>query len=49
MRTADGGVSTGWGAWEVAYRFSYIDMLDNLKAVPTAGPAAAGPPITPSA
>ncbi|MGA2032003.1 MAG: porin [Thermoguttaceae bacterium] len=30
VRTSDGCVSTGKGAWEVAYRFSYIDMLDGL-------------------
>lgn len=30
VRTADGDVQTGRGAWEVAYRFSYIDMLDGL-------------------
>ena len=30
MRSCDGNVSTGRGAWEVAYRFSYIDMLDGL-------------------
>ena len=30
VRTCDGCVSTGRGAWEVAYRFSYIDMLDGL-------------------
>ena len=32
VRTGDGDVQTGWGAWEVAYRFSYIDMLDSLTA-----------------
>ena len=30
VRTCDGCTSTGRGAWEVAYRFSYIDMLDGL-------------------
>jgi phosphate-selective porin OprO and OprP len=30
VRTGDGNVATGWGAWEVAYRFSYIDNLDGL-------------------
>ena len=30
VRTCDGNVATGHGAWEVAYRFSYIDMLDGL-------------------
>ena len=31
VRTGDGDVATGRGAWEIAYRFSYIDMLDGLK------------------
>ena len=35
---------TGLGAWELAYRFSYIDMLDGLT---TKG--AGTPPIIPSA
>ena len=30
VRTSDGNVATGLGAWEVAYRFSYVDMLDGL-------------------
>ena len=30
VRTGDGNIATGIGAWEVAYRFSYIDMLDGL-------------------
>ena len=30
VRTCDGNVCTGHGAWEVAYRFSYIDMMDGL-------------------
>ena len=30
VRTCDGRRATGRGAWEVAYRFSYIDMLDGL-------------------
>jgi phosphate-selective porin OprO and OprP len=30
VRTCDNDVATGRGAWEVAYRFSYIDMLDDL-------------------
>jgi phosphate-selective porin OprO/OprP len=38
VRDCDGNVSTGRGAWEVAYRFSYIDMLDGLT-VPGAGMA----------
>jgi phosphate-selective porin OprO/OprP len=27
VRTND-GVETGWGAWEVGYRYSYIDLVD---------------------
>jgi phosphate-selective porin OprO/OprP len=34
VRTGDGCIANGLGAWEVAYRFSYIDMFDGL---PTAG------------
>ena len=30
VRDCDGNVSTGHGAWELAYRFSYIDMLDGM-------------------
>jgi phosphate-selective porin OprO/OprP len=30
VHTGDGSTATGRGAWEVAYRFSYIDMLDGL-------------------
>jgi phosphate-selective porin OprO and OprP len=30
VRTCDDCVVTGRGAWEVAYRYSYIDMLDGL-------------------
>ncbi len=30
VRTCDGSTVTGRGAWELAYRFSYIDMLDGL-------------------
>ena len=30
VRTCDGSTCTGRGAWELAYRFSYIDMLDGL-------------------
>jgi len=39
-RTPDGCISTGRGAWEVVYRFSYIDMLQGLA--PTALTAGAG-------
>ena len=38
VRDCDGCVRSGKGAWELLYRFSYLDMLDNL---PIAGPAAA--------
>lgn len=31
VRTDDCDIQTGHGAWEVAYRFSYIDMLDGLS------------------
>ncbi len=30
VRTGDGCTAMGHGAWEVAYRFSYINMLDDL-------------------
>ena len=40
VRTCDGNCATGWGAWEVAYRFSYIDMLDNLTTTNGAARAA---------
>jgi phosphate-selective porin OprO/OprP len=30
VRTCDGSTATGHGAWELAYRFSYINMLDDL-------------------
>ncbi len=40
VRTCDGCTATGRGAWEVAYRFSYIDMLDGMAAVKGAGIAA---------
>jgi phosphate-selective porin OprO and OprP len=33
VRTEDGNVAMGWGAWELAYRVSYIDMLDGLSNV----------------
>lgn len=29
VRTCDGDVASGWGAWEVGYRWSYLDVLDN--------------------
>lgn len=29
VRTMDGDVATGAGAWEVAYRYSYLDVLDD--------------------
>ena len=44
VRTSDGCTAPGSGAWEVAYRFSYIDMLDGLTAA-----GAVGRPIIPSA
>ena len=28
VRTCDGDVASGWGAWEVGYRVTYVDMLD---------------------
>ncbi len=31
VRTCDDNVCTGRGAWEIAYRVSYIDMLDGLN------------------
>jgi phosphate-selective porin OprO and OprP len=40
VRTCDDCVQTGRGAWELAYRFSYIDMLDGLT--PTKAYAGAG-------
>jgi len=30
VRDCDGNVQTGKGAWEVAYRYSYLDLLDGL-------------------
>ena len=31
LHTCD-GVESGWGAWEVGYRFSYVDMFDGIPA-----------------
>jgi phosphate-selective porin OprO/OprP len=36
VRTCDGDVATGWGAWEVGYRVTYVDMLDGLPNATTA-------------
>jgi phosphate-selective porin OprO/OprP len=33
VRTEDCCVETGWGAWEVAYRWDYVDMYDHAGAV----------------
>jgi phosphate-selective porin OprO/OprP len=30
VRTCDGDVASGWGAWEIGYRITYVDMLDGL-------------------
>ena len=46
VRTDDGSIETGWGAWELAYRFSYIDILGNL-ATTTANVVRAESPTTP--
>ena len=37
VRTCDGSTCTGRGAWEMAYRFSYIDMLDGMTTTKGAG------------
>jgi phosphate-selective porin OprO and OprP len=31
VRTCDGNVESGWGAWEVGYRVTYVDMLDGIS------------------
>ena len=38
VRTCDGDVASGWGAWEIGYRVTYVDMLDGLPnaSTPTA-------------
>jgi phosphate-selective porin OprO/OprP len=36
VRTCDGDVASGWGAWEVGYRVTYVDMLDGLPNATTA-------------
>jgi phosphate-selective porin OprO/OprP len=40
VRTCDGDVASGWGAWEVAYRFTHVNMLDGLPNATT--PATVG-------
>ncbi|HEY4761671.1 MAG TPA: porin [Thermoguttaceae bacterium] len=30
VRTEDGSIETGWGAWEIGYRVTYVDMLDGI-------------------
>lgn len=29
VNTCDSGVASGWGAWQVAVRYSYLDLTDN--------------------
>jgi phosphate-selective porin OprO/OprP len=31
VRTEAGSVANGWGAWEIGYRISYVDMLDGIS------------------
>ena len=40
VRTGDGCCATGRGAWEIAYRFSYIDMLQGLAPSTTSATTA---------
>ena len=37
VRTEDGNVETGLGAWELAYRYDYVDVGNNIIAQPAAG------------
>ncbi len=37
VRDGDGCIQTGWGAWEIGYRYSYVDFLDALVATNGAG------------
>jgi phosphate-selective porin OprO/OprP len=32
VHTSDNDVETGWGAWELGYRWSYANMLDGIPA-----------------
>jgi phosphate-selective porin OprO/OprP len=32
VRTDDCDIETGWGAWEIAYRWDYVDMYDGAGA-----------------
>jgi phosphate-selective porin OprO/OprP len=42
VRTCDGDVASGWGAWEVGYRVTYVDMLDGLPNATTAATVGLG-------